>query len=186
MGSELAELWLAQWQAWHSPQAAPDLGRFLAERTTAKTADKLSVLLQDQRFRWRTPQPLRVEDYLQQVPELREDDDRLMELVIGEFQSRLAGDTLVSIDEYTVRFSHLGETLRSRLQQIASESDAAKTANSANGDIALPLDVPPEGKQGPSAKSLEIDHNATVSSVRRRIRAGFRGPGLSGSRSYGR
>ncbi len=160
MESELAGLWLAQWQAWQPKQAMPDLGRFLLERSNAKPADKLAVILQDQRFRWRTPQPLRVEDYLQQVPELRNDDERLLQLVVGEFQSRLNGDTVVSIDEYTARFSDLSETLRNQLQQVASDSKA----NPAIGDLATSSNVAPTIEHIPAVKHLEIDHHATVSS----------------------
>jgi len=164
MENELADLWLAQWQAWQPQQAPPDLGLFLASRADAIPADKHAVLLQDQRFRWRTPQPLRVEDYLQQVPELRNDHERLLELAVGEFQSCLTGDTVASIDEYTVRFSCLGDILRSRLQQVASDSDAAKFANRSSGDLAALSSDAPLAEPNPAVEPLDTDHNATVSS----------------------
>lgn len=36
MEGDLAGLWFAQWHAWQPPRAAPDLARFLADRTFAK------------------------------------------------------------------------------------------------------------------------------------------------------
>jgi len=100
-----------------------------------------------------------VEEYLQQVPELREDSERVLQLVVGEFQSRLNGDTVVSIDEYTARFSHLSDTLHRRLQQAAAASDAPEVPESANNTFAPPSNRVPEAK--PIQPVKPMDQNAT-------------------------
>ena len=54
---------------WESVDSPPDIFGFLAE-ASASTDEVVSVVLTDQRLRWKTDTPLRVDDYLEQLPEL--------------------------------------------------------------------------------------------------------------------
>lgn len=105
MENKLAGRWGVHWQSWQPDQPVPDLWTFLGAHSSATRAEKLAVLLSDQPYRWRSPQPLHVEEYLQQLPELATEPDSVLQLAVGEFQARQSsGDTAVSIDEFTERF----------------------------------------------------------------------------------
>lgn len=137
MTNELANRWRDQWQ---STTSSPDVFAFLNENASASAAEKVDVILVDQANRWQTPEPVRVEDYLNCVSELTDDEQTVCQIVAGAFESCLACATKPSIDEYTSRFSSLGDTLRSRLQQIVSDSDQ-DSANSDGDDIGTLNDI---------------------------------------------
>ncbi len=137
MESELAAAWTARWQSRQPNEPAPDLWKYLEEHASAKLADKIAVFFSDQPYRWRTSEPLRVEEYLQRVPDLATEPDGVLQLVLGEFQARQNGDSVVSIDEYTQRISHLGDSLRSRLEQLVSPiRDICTTVTQDHGTLA--------------------------------------------------
>jgi hypothetical protein len=93
MPHNLAKLFEALWASSDSP---PDLFAFLEQHNGSDAADKLAVLLQDQQHRWKTDQPLRVEEYLARLPELASDPDIKLQLAVGEFQARQNGDPTAS------------------------------------------------------------------------------------------
>ena len=118
MPTELANQYGALWGSSGSP---PDLFAFLEQHNGSDATDKLAVLLTDQQHRWKTDQPLKVEDYLARLPDLAGDADCRFQLAVGEFQARQNGDTSPSIDEFTSRFSDLGDSLRSKLSELVSD-----------------------------------------------------------------
>ncbi|MFK8112289.1 MAG: hypothetical protein AB8B91_08805 [Rubripirellula sp.] len=61
------------------------------------------------------------------MPKLASDPEIIVELAIAEFESRADGDTIPSIDEYTSRFSDIGQSLRSRLEQVAFATRVSDT-----------------------------------------------------------
>ena len=77
------------------------------------------MLLADQKHRWETDAPLKVEEYLQGLPELGSNADALpdikLQLAVGEFQARQAAGNDTCIDEYTYRFSDISDELSNRL-----------------------------------------------------------------------
>ena len=96
MPQDLAKQFGALWESSDSP---PDIFAFLEQHNGSDATDKLAVLLQDQQHRWKTDQPLKVEDYLARLPELASDPDIKLQLAVGEFQARQNGDTSPNIDE---------------------------------------------------------------------------------------
>ena len=72
MQLEVAKQFEALWESSDSP---PDVFAFLQQHDRSEASDILAILLQDQRRRWQTPQPLRVEDYLARFPSLAIDPD---------------------------------------------------------------------------------------------------------------
>ena len=103
---------------WGSSDSPPDLFAFLQRHSHFSSSDKLQVLLLDQQQRWKTIQPYRVEDYLAQLPELAADASAKLRLAIGEFQARQNSDAKPSIDEFTARFSDLGDSLKTKLLEL--------------------------------------------------------------------
>ncbi len=90
MTNELANRWRDQWQ---SSTSSPDVFTFLNKNASASAAEKVNVILVDQAKRWQTPEPLRVDDYLNWVSELADDEQAVCQIVAGEFESRLACET---------------------------------------------------------------------------------------------
>ena len=105
---------------WESQESPPDVFAFVQQHSQASSTDKLQVLLKDQERRWRTDQPVRVEDYLARLPELVADPELKLQLAIGEFNALQHCQTAPDINDFTARFSDLGESLKSKLQELAS------------------------------------------------------------------
>ena len=138
MPQDLARQFEALWESSNSP---PDLFAFLEKHNGSDATEKIDVLLRDQQHRWKTDQPLEVEDYLARLPELASDPDSKLQLAVGEFQARQNGDTSPNIDEFISRFADLGDSLRSKLSELlesgTSSGDAAETGGqqSANAPV---------------------------------------------------
>ncbi len=117
MPHELAKQFEALWESSDSP---PDVFAFLEQHNGSDSTGILAILLTDQQHRWQTDSPFKVEDYLARIPNLASDPDIKLQLAVGEFQARQNGDTSLNIDEFTSRFSDLGDALRSKLSELVS------------------------------------------------------------------
>jgi len=113
----LADRYAALWESSDSP---PNVFVYLERHSEAPIQDKLATLLHDQQHRWRTDQPLAVEDYLSNLPDLASDQEAKLELVVGEFQARQDSDTVPNVDEFTSRFPDLADSLCGKLSELAS------------------------------------------------------------------
>ncbi len=120
MQPEVAKQFAALWESSDSP---PDVFTFLQQHQGSDAADILAVLLQDQRHRWQTDQPLKVEAYLAHFPDLADDPDCQLNLAVGEFQARQNGETSPDIAEFASRFADIRDSLRIKLSALASASD---------------------------------------------------------------
>lgn len=100
---------------WNSSDAPPDVFAYLKQHSEADPESQLAVLRFDQVQRWQTAHPLKVEDYLNRLPELAQDSDCRLELVLGEFQARQIGSNSPSLQEFLARFPDLNDTLRGKL-----------------------------------------------------------------------
>lgn len=147
---------------WSSGTQSPDVFEFLNQAKVASTvqplgdsssvqfspADLLTILQLDQQHRWLTDAPLHVEEYLRRLPQLADQPETKRELVVGEFLARRNAGTQPQLEEYTARFSDLGESLRDRLNKVAS------------GDSGHPIDKrppqPPIGDAPPSTATLVV------------------------------
>lgn len=101
-------------QLWESSDSRPDVFEFLGHHQESAQDDVVAVLITDQNHRWKTAQPLKVEDYLEKLPELAAAEVKL-QLAIGEFQARQAADTQPDLAEFTSRFSDISDQLCSKL-----------------------------------------------------------------------
>ncbi|MFV1968784.1 MAG: hypothetical protein ACC628_25485, partial [Pirellulaceae bacterium] len=117
MSPELLQQFL---ERWNLGDAAPDVFSFLREHDVSDPSGQLPILLADQRHRWQTDSPLKVEDYLTQLPNVSSDPDFILQLAVGEFQAQKNDDTSPGIDEFTHRFADISDTLRSKLTELAS------------------------------------------------------------------
>ncbi len=113
---------------WESNDSPPDVFVFLKRNPHAPVAQLVAALLKDQQYRWKTKQPLLVEDYLAGLPDLAADADLKLELVLGEFHARMQGDKQPDVDEFAARFSDLAETLKSNLSKLVASGSSAYLA----------------------------------------------------------
>ena len=102
----------------------PDVFEFLSQHPSLPLAERLQVVLGDQKQRWQTGSPLLVEDYLGQLPDLATDSSCKIQLATGEFEARQDTDSAVDIDQFTSRF----EDIRDELEPILLESHEAMYA----------------------------------------------------------
>lgn len=125
---EFSRLW--------SSGSPPDVVSFLQGHEQSSIDDKLGVALVDQAYRWKTPSPLLVEDYVAACPVLGTNGDARLQLAISEFQSRLGGETKPNIEDYTARFADLREPLQSKLSQLVSRASGGPSAISETTTLA--------------------------------------------------
>jgi eukaryotic-like serine/threonine-protein kinase len=76
------------------------------------TPRPLSLLLEDQRRRWRLGQRALVESYVERQPALRDDAERLLDLIYQEVLLREQAGEAPRLDEYLGRFPQLASQLR--------------------------------------------------------------------------
>ncbi|MCA9048733.1 MAG: serine/threonine-protein kinase, partial [Planctomycetaceae bacterium] len=112
---------------WASTSPPPDVFIFLANRAAAPRGEKLEVVLRDQQNRWQNNIPLSVEEYVEQLPELEQDSEARLRLILNEYELRTKHTAAPTIDEFVRRFPGLAETLRRRLptdQTVTGDDDA--------------------------------------------------------------
>lgn len=105
---------------WTSAQTPPDVVQYL--RSVAhQSANYVGAIVKlDQQYRWKTAAPMTVEDYLNAVPEWRNDRDLILELTAGEFLARLDVQHLPYVGEYAERFPHLESEVRQKLSGLST------------------------------------------------------------------
>lgn len=116
---------------WSSDAAASPavLDQIFADCTQLNSAEVLEALRFDQVRRWKTIQPLLVEDYLEKLPNLPAGVDWTFELALGEYDARRDSVRPLSAPEISSRFPALSDTLRQRLnERSGSDSKFLPTA----------------------------------------------------------
>ena len=119
MKAELTEQFEALWDSGDSP---PDLVSFLEQHGPSADDDVVAVVLLDQKRRWKTDSPLKVEDYLSVIPGLADHADIQLQLAVGEFQAQQESDTVPNIREFTERFGEIRDLLHKRLSELTDET----------------------------------------------------------------
>jgi eukaryotic-like serine/threonine-protein kinase len=76
----------------------------------------VEVLLVDQNQRWARGTPRAVESYLDEHPNLRRDDEALLDLIYGEIFLRGKAGDHPTVEEYIARFPHFAEQLKLQFQ----------------------------------------------------------------------
>ncbi len=159
---------------WESSNSPPDVFEFLDHHNDSDASARLAVVLLDQRRRWQTKEPLRVEDYLGRVPDLASHLEFKLELVLGEFFARKERDPSTSIDEFESRFSDLHDLLRRRLGPAHPSDDITIVAEAA-GTFSV------DSRDADLCETLESDESSTGASIGR-----YRSERLLGEGGYGR
>ena len=70
-------------QLWQAAERPPHVFTFLREHEDSGSAQILDVLLKDQKFRWQSDAPLKVEDYLSALPAMSFHDEARLRLILG-------------------------------------------------------------------------------------------------------
>ncbi|MBL8797069.1 MAG: protein kinase [Planctomycetia bacterium] len=86
---------------------------FSQARTVAKTVD---ALLDDQSWYWRSGQPVRVEQIVEQHPEIGSDTTGLLDLIYHEILLRTRREERPTLEEYVRRFPHLRAELEKQFE----------------------------------------------------------------------
>lgn len=101
--------------AWGSGER-PDLAELVRGGRGLSAAQLAELCLTDQAFRWRTAEPLRVEDYLALCPGIAQDEDSLLDLAYGEIRTRQQLGDPQAAEEIEARFPALARSLRRQLE----------------------------------------------------------------------
>ena len=137
-------------QLWQAAESPPDVFTFLREHEDSGSAQILDVLLKDQKFRWQSDAPLKVEDYLSALPAMSFHDEARLRLILGEFATRCDIGHQPELDEYRDRFSDLADLVEQKLSGLSdtinhdgehpfSISDDAPSATASMNDAAADL-----------------------------------------------
>ena len=96
----------------------------------------LTILRIDQRNRFRTGAPYRVEDYLSRLPEIADNPDILTDLLVSEFQIQDLEPNQELISEFTSRFPNISDSFKDKLlsqdsvTRLISNNDASRATES--------------------------------------------------------
>jgi WD40 repeat protein len=118
-----------------------DARHSLTQLANLKSADLLALLLADQRRCWRRGERVAVEVYRDRLPQLRQDDDILLDLIWSEVVLREESGETTVWEEYAGRFPHLAERLRRQFDLHAAL--AGSLLASLDADTPLPLTSAP-------------------------------------------
>ncbi len=99
-----------------------DLFAFLSSKSNSSSDAKLKVVLHDLKERWKNGNPLKIEEYLERIPELANDPQAIVALVKTEQQAQFGIDTTPDLSEIAKRFPHLASRLLEHLNTIDSKS----------------------------------------------------------------
>ncbi|TWU48847.1 Serine/threonine-protein kinase PknB [Rubripirellula tenax] len=108
---------------WDQGEDPPPIFELLRPYRDSDPTQLVAVLLQDQKHRWKTDRPLRVEEYLAEFPGVANDPKCKLQLAVGEFDATRSDGALPRIQDFVSRFPEIRDPLRSRLLAIESTSD---------------------------------------------------------------
>ncbi len=137
-------------QRWNNGQR-PDLSAFLRETGPLPLAQLAAVVLLDQRFRWREPEPegtvrpgaatfqpdesMWVEAYFRQFPDLQADAEIAVDLLFNEFLLREKLGKPPEFDEYASRFPQHAAAMKDQIE-LHRALDAKNTSGPASTVVA--------------------------------------------------
>lgn len=142
----------------------PDLDVFLAETGSLTPEQFIVVLRVDQRRRWAQGTPVRAEAYRERYAFLRNDSERLLDLIYSEYLLREAAGEAPVVEEYVLRFPQYASELRTQIglhgamdswsgadlsPSFAEISSSSQAAVEASQESSL-------GRHGPSIRGFQI------------------------------
>jgi len=101
---------------WESGETLPPLSAILRGSGQLAPEELLELCLIDQSHRWRTPDPLRVEDYLALCPMIAQRPELQFELAYGELRTRQQLSGACPAAEIESRFPEFAERLHRQLE----------------------------------------------------------------------
>lgn len=110
---------------WQSSESAPDVFQFLTDHPHAAPTEVAAVCAVDQRERSSRGERLPAEDYIRQLPQLRDHDDARLQLVIAEFRQQARQGSPPELESFAARFPELRDKL---LQQLHEKPAVGPTA----------------------------------------------------------
>jgi len=119
---------LTAWQQGDRPSVIDYLGSISGEKRAELAADLIRVDLES---RSRLGESVRIDEYLRDVPELRDADVELVALILDEHSIRTSAGEVVAFDEYARRFPEHLETLRNELKLT---DDGTRSSLTTDGD----------------------------------------------------
>jgi serine/threonine protein kinase/tetratricopeptide (TPR) repeat protein len=125
----------------------PIMDEFTSTAARAASSSVVEALLDDQACSWRRGERTAVETYLQRHPELRDEPDRLLDLIYHEVLLRTRGGETPQLAEYQRRFPELSEPLEDQF-------DVHRAMVGAPGTLARAVQ-PDSGETLPSAPAAK-------------------------------
>ena len=119
---------------WERDEPLPDVFAFLRKAGDITRTQRLEVLLVDQYERWKSGNPLKVEDYLAEFPDVASDIRLKLQLVSEEVGYLEDSGQQVDLNALTSRFPDLRELLLEAFDDPASSSDRASSSESELGE----------------------------------------------------
>lgn len=179
----LASRYALQWS--ESAGAPPDVFAFLNARPAATAAERLAVLLVDQRLRWEAGKGIPVEDYVAIEAEVGRDAGMLSALVLGELSVRRGRGEEIDLHRFAARFPGLQESLLGegcagdvvRLAETRDHFPASMQAREDNPGQTLAVRPPAEGTR--SSTQLDGTRTADANDPHGRIGQGSAALGFS-------
>ncbi len=145
------------WQLWQQGQR-PDVRQFLAMAGALSPDQILAVLWIDRQQRWLSGDRIPAERYLEWFPALRDDSEKAVELVYGEFLVREELAENPSPEDFLHRFPALARRLQEQIdlhKALTSEADADPNGAISSGPRTQPF-AAPEPLGWPQVPGLEI------------------------------
>lgn len=134
--------------AWEDGDTIPELATVLRDQERLSPVQLVELCLIDQSYRWRTPEPVRVEDYLAACPRIAKRLEWVFELAYGELLVRRQAGNPLTTDEIEARFTDLAPRL---LEQLEGGLWMDEGADSPTSNTVSPAScaAPTRGRFGP-------------------------------------
>jgi eukaryotic-like serine/threonine-protein kinase len=117
---EIADTFAAMWS---ENKSHPDIFAFLKEHSSSSLFTKVQFCLIDQSCRWQASIEFPVENYFEKTPEINNDKNLKIKLIINEFLCSSNRKEKPSVGDYLLRFPDLVDSLKPRLNAIADNPD---------------------------------------------------------------
>jgi serine/threonine protein kinase len=105
----------------------PAVGDYLQAAGDVRRPLLVELIHVDLEFRLKAGQPVRVESYVADHPELAGDPAELVELIVTEFRLRRRKEQGIGVEEYARRFPSLKQVLEEQLASATRESGPPRT-----------------------------------------------------------
>ncbi|MBL8796095.1 MAG: protein kinase [Planctomycetia bacterium] len=112
----------------------PALDSYLAASSVDRCLTLIELVHTDLECRLRAGEPIRVERYLDQYPELAQEPEAVLNLILAEYEQRCLGEPRPRVDEYIRRFPQWAGQLSSRLTVQSDKETPGPLRTSGDSD----------------------------------------------------